>query len=53
MSAIGAAAAQAVTFPTITTITAEECTAQGGAVKTIPYGGTVCSLPDGSTVKIT
>ncbi|MEU2261628.1 hypothetical protein ABZ557_15395 [Streptomyces sp. NPDC019645] len=50
MSAIGAAAAQAVAFPTIT---AEECAAQGGTVKSIPYGGTVCSLPDGSTVKIT
>ncbi len=50
VSAIGAAAAQAATSPTLTQ---QECTAQGGTVKSSPYAGYSCVLPDGSTVRIT
>ncbi|MFK0044959.1 hypothetical protein ACIQU4_12755 [Streptomyces sp. NPDC090741] len=48
-SALGAATAQAAASPTITS---PECTAQGGTVRTTPYAGYTCVLPDGSTVSI-
>ncbi|MEV6729576.1 hypothetical protein [Streptomyces sp. NPDC051364] len=49
MSALGAATAQAAASPTITSA---ECTDQGGTVRSQPYAGSVCVLPDGSTVAI-
>ncbi|MEV6577263.1 hypothetical protein AB0M92_03740 [Streptomyces sp. NPDC051582] len=49
-SALGAAVAQAAASPTITS---GECADQGGTVRTIPYGGTVCVLPDGSRLTVT
>ncbi|AQT70844.1 MULTISPECIES: hypothetical protein [Streptomyces] len=48
--AVGAVSAQAASTPTITR---EECTAAGGQVRSIPYGGDVCTLPDGSRQNIT
>ncbi|EFL19304.1 hypothetical protein [Streptomyces sp. C] len=46
----GAVSAHAATAPTITR---DECTAAGGQVTTIPYGGTVCTLPDGTRQTVT
>ncbi|MFB7059294.1 hypothetical protein [Streptomyces vinaceus] len=46
--ALGAATAQAAA----PAITSAECTAQGGTVRTIPYGGEVCVLPDGNQARI-
>ncbi|MFI5667219.1 hypothetical protein [Streptomyces sp. NPDC051704] len=48
-SALGAATAQAAASPTITSA---DCTAQGGTVRNIPYGATVCVLPDGTQVRV-
>ncbi|MER7732670.1 hypothetical protein ABTX80_17465 [Streptomyces erythrochromogenes] len=48
--AVGAVAAQAASSPTITR---EECAAAGGQVKSIPYGGDTCTLPDGTNQRIT
>ncbi|MFE5537623.1 hypothetical protein [Streptomyces sp. NPDC056492] len=48
-SALGAASAQAAA----PTITSTECTDRGGTVKTIPYGGEVCVLPDAPQTQIT
>ncbi|WP_030847984.1 hypothetical protein [Streptomyces sp. NRRL F-4474] len=48
--AVGAVSAQAASTPTITR---EECTAAGGQIRSIPYGGDVCTLPDGSRQNIT
>nr|WSW45445.1 hypothetical protein OG296_21290 [Streptomyces sp. NBC_01001] len=50
VSALGAATAQAAAPPTVTSA---ECTDQGGTVRTIPYDGSVCVLPDGSRVAVT
>ncbi|MDK9499660.1 hypothetical protein QEZ40_005089 [Streptomyces katrae] len=50
IGATGAVSAHAATAPTITR---DECTAAGGQVTTIPYGGTVCTLPDGTRQTIT
>ncbi|MFC9820107.1 hypothetical protein ACFV0H_14965 [Streptomyces erythrochromogenes] len=47
--AVGAVSAQAASSPTITR---EECTAAGGQVKSIPYGGDTCTLPDGTSQRI-
>ncbi|MFD9083725.1 hypothetical protein ACFQ7B_17605 [Streptomyces erythrochromogenes] len=47
--AVGAVGAQAASSPTITR---EECTAAGGQVKSIPYGGDTCTLPDGTSQRI-
>ncbi len=49
-AAVGTAGAQAAAFPTITR---EECTDAGGQVKSVPYGGETCTLPDGTSQKIT
>ncbi|MEV0415137.1 hypothetical protein AB0I68_31165 [Streptomyces sp. NPDC050448] len=50
MSAIGAVSAQAAASPAIT---GDECTAAGGQITSISYGGTVCILPDGTSQSIT
>jgi hypothetical protein len=51
VSAVGAATAQAATYPAIS---AEECTAQGGTVNQGgPYRGPTCSFPDGHSESIT
>ncbi|MFF0288465.1 hypothetical protein [Streptomyces sp. NPDC005262] len=51
VSAVGAATAQAATYPTISS---EQCTAQGGTVNQGgPYRGPTCSLPDGHSEAIT
>ncbi|MFE6844730.1 hypothetical protein [Streptomyces sp. NPDC057686] len=49
-SALGAVSAQAAASATITR---DECTAAGGQVVSIPYGGYVCTLPDGTRQTIT
>ncbi|KOU33821.1 hypothetical protein ADK53_17210 [Streptomyces sp. WM6373] len=48
--AVGAASAQAAASPTITR---QECTDAGGQIKSIPYGGDTCTLPDGTSQRIT
>ncbi|MFB7595689.1 hypothetical protein [Streptomyces sp. NPDC056160] len=51
MSAVGAATAQAAPYPSIT---AEQCTAQGGTVHPGgPYSGPSCRFPDGHSERIT
>ncbi|SHH95877.1 hypothetical protein [Streptomyces sp. 3214.6] len=50
VSAVGAATAQAATYPAIS---AEQCTAQGGTVNQLPYRGPTCSFPDGHSESIT
>lgn len=51
VSAAGAATAQASTYPTIS---AEQCTAQGGTVHPGgPYSGPTCRFPDGHSESIT
>ncbi|MFE6906595.1 hypothetical protein [Streptomyces erythrochromogenes] len=50
VGAFGAVGAQAASSPTITR---EECAAAGGQVKSIPYGGDTCTLPDGTNQRIT
>lgn len=52
VSAVGAATAQAATYPSISS---EQCTAQGGTVNPGgPYrGDPTCSFPDGHTEAIT
>ncbi|MEV7616505.1 hypothetical protein [Streptomyces sp. NPDC089799] len=50
MSAVGAVSAQAAVSPTITR---DDCTAAGGQIVSRPYGGEVCSLPDGTSQPIT
>ncbi|MFJ3880200.1 hypothetical protein ACIPW5_22430 [Streptomyces sp. NPDC090077] len=50
ISALGAVGAQAASSPDITR---DECTAAGGQVKSVPYGGDVCTLPDGTRETIT
>ncbi|MFG2292637.1 hypothetical protein [Streptomyces sp. NPDC048603] len=50
MGAVGAVSAEAAASPTITR---EECTAQGGQIVLIPYGGERCALPDGSRQPLT
>ncbi|RFC73797.1 hypothetical protein [Streptomyces sp. AcE210] len=50
-SAVGAATAQAATYPTISS---EQCTAQGGTVNPGgPYRGPTCNFPDGHSESIT
>ncbi|WP_234332639.1 hypothetical protein [Streptomyces sp. NRRL S-87] len=44
-SAVGAATAQSATPPPITR---EACTVAGGQISTVPGGGAICALPDGS-----
>ncbi|MFE2879189.1 hypothetical protein ACFXG6_15780 [Streptomyces roseus] len=46
--ALGAATAQAAA----PAITSAECTDQGGTVTSQPYGGTWCTLPDGTKVAV-
>ncbi|WP_037695946.1 MULTISPECIES: hypothetical protein [Streptomyces] len=48
--AVGAVSAQAAASPTITR---QECTDAGGQIKSIPYGGDTCTLPDGTSQRIT
>ncbi|KOU89267.1 MULTISPECIES: hypothetical protein [Streptomyces] len=48
--AVGAVSAQAASSPTITR---QECTDAGGQIKSIPYGGDTCTLPDGTSQRIT
>ncbi|MFF8258923.1 hypothetical protein [Streptomyces virginiae] len=48
--AVGAVSAQAAASPTITR---QECTDAGGTIKSVPYGGETCTLPDGTSHKIT
>ncbi|MFB7172457.1 hypothetical protein ACFCYM_16750 [Streptomyces sp. NPDC056254] len=48
--AVGAVSAQAAASPTITR---QECTDAGGQIKSVPYGGDTCTLPDGTSQKIT
>ncbi|MFB6523944.1 hypothetical protein [Streptomyces sp. NPDC056401] len=50
MSAFGAVSAGAAPSPNISR---DECTAAGGQVASIPYGGEVCALPDGTRQSIT
>ncbi|MCF3133958.1 hypothetical protein [Streptomyces olivochromogenes] len=51
MSAVGAATARAATYPSIS---AEECTAQGGTVNQGgPYLPPTCKFPDGHSERIT
>ncbi|MFD4142950.1 hypothetical protein [Streptomyces sp. NPDC058572] len=51
VSAVGAATAQAATYPAIS---AEECTTQGGTVNQGgPYRGPTCTFPDGHSERIT
>ncbi|WP_191873392.1 hypothetical protein [Streptomyces filipinensis] len=51
MSAVGAATAQAATYPTIS---AEQCTAEGGTVHPGgPYLPPTCRFPDGHSEGIT
>ncbi|MER7809447.1 hypothetical protein [Streptomyces sp900116325] len=51
VSAVGAATAQAATYPAISS---EECTAQGGTVNQGgPYRGPTCTFPDGHSESIT
>ncbi|MFJ7776874.1 hypothetical protein [Streptomyces yangpuensis] len=48
-AAVGTAGAQAAS----PTITRQECTDAGGQIRSIPYGGDTCTLPDGTSQKIT
>ncbi|MEC4576483.1 hypothetical protein ACIRSJ_11325 [Streptomyces virginiae] len=48
--AVGAVSAQAAASPTITR---QECTDAGGQIKSVPYGGDTCTLPDGTSQRIT
>ncbi|APU38782.1 MULTISPECIES: hypothetical protein [unclassified Streptomyces] len=48
--AVGAVSAQAAASPTITR---QECTDAGGQIRSVPYGGDTCTLPDGTSQKIT
>ncbi|MFI5973109.1 hypothetical protein [Streptomyces sp. NPDC051452] len=51
VSVVGAAAAQAATYPGIS---AEQCTAQGGTVNAaMPYRSATCTFPDGHSESIT
>ncbi|MEU9474612.1 hypothetical protein [Streptomyces sp. NPDC048191] len=51
MSAVGAATARAATYPSIS---AEQCTAEGGTVhQGGPYTGPTCKFPDGHSELIT
>lgn len=51
VSAVGAATAQASTYPAIS---GEQCTAQGGTVHPGgPYSGPSCRFPDGHSESIT
>lgn len=51
VSAVGAATAQASTYPAIS---ADQCTAQGGTVHPGgPYMGPTCRFPDGHSESIT
>ncbi|MFD5617776.1 hypothetical protein [Streptomyces yangpuensis] len=49
-AAVGAVGAQAAASPTITV---QECTDAGGQIRSIPYGGDICTLPDGTRQNIT
>lgn len=49
-SAIGAVSAGAASSPNISR---DECAAAGGQVVGRPYGGYVCTLPDGTSQPIT
>ncbi len=48
--AVGAVSAQAAASPTITR---QECADAGGQIRSVPYGGDTCTLPDGTSQKIT
>ncbi|MFG2341777.1 hypothetical protein [Streptomyces yangpuensis] len=50
-AAVGTAGAQAAAVSPI--ITPQECTDAGGQIRSIPYGGDVCTLPDGTRQNIT
>ncbi|MER7838216.1 hypothetical protein ABTY98_20555 [Streptomyces sp. NPDC096040] len=51
VSAVGAATAQAATYPAISS---EQCTSQGGTVNEGgPYRGPTCTFPDGHKESIT
>ncbi|WP_327280563.1 MULTISPECIES: hypothetical protein [unclassified Streptomyces] len=50
MSVVGAVSAQAAASANITR---DECTAAGGQITSVPYGGTTCTLPDGTRQPIT
>ncbi|TDU80316.1 hypothetical protein [Streptomyces sp. KS 21] len=49
-SAIGAVSAQAASSPNITR---DECTAAGGQITSVPYGGESCTMPDGTIQRLT
>ncbi|MFI5630800.1 hypothetical protein ACIA8E_15790 [Streptomyces sp. NPDC051664] len=51
VSAVGGAAAQAATYPAVSS---EQCTAQGGTVSPGgPYRSSMCNFPDGRSESIT
>ncbi|MFE4258773.1 hypothetical protein [Streptomyces sp. NPDC056883] len=50
MSAFGAVSAGAASSPNISR---DECTAAGGQIASVAYGGDVCVLPDGTKPRIT
>ncbi|MCX5199378.1 hypothetical protein OOK31_36830 [Streptomyces sp. NBC_00249] len=50
MSAVGAVSTAAASSPNISR---DDCTAADGQITGRPYGGYVCTLPDGTTQAIT